>query len=65
MIELDGMSHDATLEQDRRRNAKLRWLGYRVLRFGNQEVYENVDGVVASIVEVCLALRQLPLTKNV
>ena len=65
MIELDGMSHDATLEQDRRRNAKLRCLGYRVLRFGNQEVYENVDGVVASIVEVCLALRQLPLTKNV
>ncbi|MGB4101923.1 MAG: DUF559 domain-containing protein [Alphaproteobacteria bacterium] len=59
------MSHDATLEQDRRRNAKLQWLGCRVLRFGNQEVYENVDGVVASIVEVCLALRQLPLTKNV
>ena len=53
IIELDGMSHDATLAQDRQRDAKLRWLGYQVVRFSNQEVYENIDGVVMHIAEVC------------
>jgi very-short-patch-repair endonuclease len=57
VIELDGNSHDAQLDYDARRNAYLGKNGYQVLRSSNQQVFENIEGVVAIIEH---ALTRLP-----
>lgn len=51
VIELDGESHtrDGAPEKDERRSAWLEGEGFRVLRFWNAEVYENIDGVLDTI----------------
>jgi very-short-patch-repair endonuclease len=49
VIELDGDSHAETVEYDARRTEKLKKRGYRVLRFFNDEVQNNLDGVVEVI----------------
>ena len=46
IIELDGGQHANDVAYDERRTAFLRSLGYRVLRFWNSEVTENLDGVL-------------------
>lgn len=50
-VEIDGLSHGALKrqEQDRRKEKILSSLGWRVLRFSNQEVEEDLEKVVASI----------------
>jgi very-short-patch-repair endonuclease len=50
-IELDGSIHDQTEEQekDSERQANLEAAGYRVLRFRNEEVLEDLLNVLASI----------------
>ena len=48
IIEIDGGQHDAS-ERDA---ARTRWLearGYRVLRFWNNEVLANIEGVLLTI----------------
>ena len=51
VVEVDGATHttEAELEKDRRRDEKLRANGNSVLRFTNDEVFHNVDGVVETI----------------
>ncbi|MBA3880955.1 MAG: hypothetical protein C0500_14725 [Sphingobium sp.] len=49
VIELDGYSHDLSVEQDRRRTAFIEARGFRILRFTNAAVFENIEGVVAAI----------------
>jgi very-short-patch-repair endonuclease len=49
VIELDGGSHSLSLDADRSRTAWLQLRGYRVVRFWNDEVMGNVEGVVAVI----------------
>ncbi len=49
VIELDGESHDEQLRYDARRSAWLRREGYRVLRFTNYELGEELRGVLATI----------------
>jgi len=51
VIELDGPSHTelGAEEKDAQRTAWLESEGYRVLRFWNAEVYENIDGVLDTI----------------
>jgi very-short-patch-repair endonuclease len=51
VIELDGASHDNRQEQDAAREKYLAGLGYMVVRFSNQDVAENIDGVAATIME--------------
>ena len=51
-IELDGMSHDMRQQQDRERDTRLQEMGYLVLCFPNGEIYQNLEGVVASIMEI-------------
>lgn len=48
IVELDGGQH--TEESDGLRQAWLEQQGYRVLRFWNNEVVENLNGVLAVIV---------------
>lgn len=50
VIELDG-SHHAGSEDDAVRDAELRARGFTVLRFWNNEVTDNLDGVLARIAE--------------
>jgi very-short-patch-repair endonuclease len=47
VIELDGGQH--TPERDAPRTARIEAAGFRVLRFWNDEVLRNLDGVLAAI----------------
>jgi very-short-patch-repair endonuclease len=49
VIELDGESHGYQTDYDQIRTAYLEKLGYKVLRFTNREVMENMEGVLESI----------------
>lgn len=53
VIELDGGRHGepAGIANDARRTAWLESRGYRVMRFWNNEVLTNIDGVVEMILE--------------
>ena len=51
IIELDGGQHDTRSAEDANRTAALEALGYLVLRFWNNEVLQNIDGVLQVIVE--------------
>jgi very-short-patch-repair endonuclease len=51
LIEVDGATHSSVeeLEHDAKRDA---WFGandFRVLRFQNAEIYENLEGVIETI----------------
>jgi very-short-patch-repair endonuclease len=45
VIEVDGGQHAATVAYDSRRDDFMRGQGYRILRFWNNEVLANIDGV--------------------
>ena len=49
IIELDGEPHRAQQEADVERTHQLEALGYRVLRFWNSQVIDDLDGVVQKI----------------
>jgi len=49
VIEVDGDTHDRAKDVDR--DYVLGRTGYRVLRFTNAEIGQNLDGVLAAIVE--------------
>jgi very-short-patch-repair endonuclease len=48
-IEIDGGQHVDQLEADAARTAELACRGYRVIRFWNSDVIENLAGVVEAI----------------
>jgi very-short-patch-repair endonuclease len=49
VIELDGGQHAQAVSYDSRRTRYIRERGYRVLRFWNSDVLNNLDGVVFEI----------------
>jgi adenine-specific DNA-methyltransferase len=51
VIELDGSQHgeDDARRKDERRTAYLNGRGYRVIRFWNHEINQNLDGVFDTI----------------
>jgi len=49
VIELDGGQHDEQRDADAARTRQIEALGYRVLRFWNNDVLGNLDGVLAEI----------------
>jgi very-short-patch-repair endonuclease len=51
IIEIDGGQHNEILaiEKDTQRTQWLESSGYRVLRFWNSDVFENIDGVLITI----------------
>jgi very-short-patch-repair endonuclease len=51
VIELDGGQHASRAEADRRRTEHLNREGYRVLRFWDNDVFENLPGVLQRIME--------------
>jgi very-short-patch-repair endonuclease len=50
IVELDGGQHAERTKEDAARTAALEAQGYLVLRFWNNDVLRNADGVVESIV---------------
>jgi very-short-patch-repair endonuclease len=64
-VELDGESHDFDERQqaDQNRDAFFAGEGFQVLRFTNEQVMSNLEGVVEAIREVATdRLRGLPLS---
>ena len=54
IIELDGGQHAQARKEDRERDNRLSGKGYTVLRFWNNEVLENLTGVLEVIRRKCL-----------
>jgi very-short-patch-repair endonuclease len=49
IVEVDGGQHAEQVAYDRKRDAWLKQQGYTVLRFWNNEVLENAQGVLETI----------------
>ena len=49
IIEVDGDTHAEARNYDARRMTYLQRKGYRVIRFTNRDVMENLDGVITTI----------------
>jgi very-short-patch-repair endonuclease len=49
IVEVDGGQHDWQSAADRRRTAAFEELGFRVIRFWNNDVMVNMDGVLQRI----------------
>ena len=63
-IELDGMSHDDRQARDQKRDLYLFHKGYVTLRFTNDELMANADGVIETIIREAKKLERgkaLPL----
>jgi len=53
IVELDGGIHELQKEYDAEREAYLISLGFRIIRFKNEEVYKDLKNVLQKIVDVC------------
>ena len=51
IIELDGGQHSEQNEKDAARTPELKSLGFHVIRFWNNDVLKNMDGVLERIAE--------------
>jgi very-short-patch-repair endonuclease len=51
-IEIDGYSHDLDGYRDASRDAVIAEYGVQVLRFSNQDVFENIEGVLIRIEQI-------------
>ena len=49
VVELDGGIHDRQVEHDEARTEQLKEYGYTVIRFQNEEVFADLDSVLARI----------------
>lgn len=60
VVELDGDQHalGAAPKRDEKRDAFLVTKGFEVLRFWNNEIYENVDGVLETILEAAMSAQR-------
>ncbi|MDQ2688320.1 MAG: DUF559 domain-containing protein [Armatimonadota bacterium] len=48
-VELDGSVHEGRTDQDAARTAHLEAHGYRIIRFANQDVLDNLSAVLEAI----------------
>ncbi|WP_417614996.1 endonuclease domain-containing protein [Parasphingorhabdus sp.] len=53
IIELDGSQH-ADNSRDKNRDAVMEIAGYRVIRFWNSEIFDNLEGVLEEIRQAVL-----------
>ena len=60
VIEIDGGQHASAAKADAARSAVLEAAGFRVLRFWNNEVLVNTDGVLTTIARVLNECRDTP-----
>jgi very-short-patch-repair endonuclease len=60
IIELDGGQHGTMVEQDAARTARFERDGWRVMRFWNNDVVENMEGVLETIAAALAAKPSSP-----
>ena len=53
IVELDGGIHELQKEYDAEREEYLIAIGFRIIRFTNVEINENLKGVLQKIVDAC------------
>ena len=53
VIEIDGGQHAVDNKKDKERDKFLTKNGYNVLRFWDNEVFENIEGVLEVIMKKC------------
>jgi very-short-patch-repair endonuclease len=53
VIELDGGQHKLDKNKDSKRDRMLTESGFKVLRFWNNEIFENLNGVLEVIKQQC------------
>jgi len=53
IVELDGRIHELQKEYDAEREEYLIAIGFRIIRFTNEEINENLKGVLQKIVNTC------------
>ncbi|WP_294329276.1 endonuclease domain-containing protein [uncultured Sphingomonas sp.] len=63
VVEVDGGQHAVNAAEDALRTRYLEAKGYRVVRFWNNDVLGNLDGVVAEIERVIAAMLEQPRRK--
>jgi very-short-patch-repair endonuclease len=64
IIELDGGQHDRQQAHDQKRTAVVESKGYLVVRFWNNDVIQNMDGVLEEILRTVEQLRSGPPHPN-
>lgn len=64
VVELDGGQHATDVAYDKRRDAWLESEGYRVLRFWDNEVFNNIEGVLETIRHALLTPHPDPLPRE-
>ena len=63
VIELDGGQHADNVQYDQSRTQRLEQSGFRVTRFWNNEVFDNIEGVV-EVIQNMLSLKAPPSPPN-
>jgi len=63
-VELDGSQHTDRMEYDAERTKCLQEAGFKVLRFWNNDVFENIEGVVEVIIAALNGGRATPSPPN-
>ena len=56
IVEIDGETHTGQVERDAERTACMNAQGFYVLRFTNQDVHTNLEGVLTAILTECQRL---------
>ncbi|MBN4084995.1 leucine--tRNA ligase [Flavobacteriaceae bacterium AH-315-B10] len=64
IVEVDGKIHDFQKDEDAQRTEILENKGYKVIRFTNEEVLEDIDVVVSKIQKELDVLKVLPIGKD-
>ncbi|MCL5611002.1 MAG: endonuclease domain-containing protein [Chloroflexi bacterium] len=63
IVEIDGEIHDLQIEQDKLRTEEMESLGYRVIRFRNEQIEKDIEFVLKSILEACRLEGESPLPR--
>ena len=63
IVEVDGNSHNATVQHDQDRDAHFAGKGIHTLRFTNTEVRDHLEGVLVTIEQACKG-RMVPPSGN-
>ncbi|MBI3359429.1 MAG: endonuclease domain-containing protein [Nitrospirae bacterium] len=64
VIEIDGDTHTDQMDYDSQRTARLEDLGVKVIRYTNNDVLQNIEGVCSDLLEKLNAYGS-PLTRGV
>jgi very-short-patch-repair endonuclease len=60
IIEIDGDTHADAAARDAARTERIEELDYRVIRFTNKDVHENLDGVLDTILHAVMPTSPSP-----